>query len=555
MNRDEQRKLAAAGLGLAVALWSAPPDGATGADWPHNGGSYQYWRHSTLSQINTSNVRKLVPVWAFQTGDPDGGLQATPIVVDGIIYLSTSHNHIFAIDGATGRELWKYTYVLPKGFTIFYGPWNRGVAVGQGKVFIGTLDNNVVAVDQKTGKEIWKVNVEDANQCGCNITAAPLLVKDKVIVGVTGGDSAHRGYITAFQAATGRQVWRFWTIPGPGEKGHDTWAGDSWKYGGGSSWMTGSYDPELNLVYWSIGNPAADFYGGNRKGQNLYTDCTVALDADTGTLKWHFQQIPHDVWDFDTAYENILFDLPVKGKVRKLLLNVNKGGVVFVLDRVTGEFVSGYPILKHINWITGLDENGNLVGRNEPKEGQTAFICPAIGGGRSWNQAAYSPLHKTLYTTAIEWCEEVVSQSEEPSEGKTYFGGTFIPRDPKGERSHSHLDALDPITGKKQWSYYSKYPLLASVLSTAGDLIFTGDPEGFFFALDAKTGKKLWQFQTGSGNRGSSVTYSAKGRQFVASPSGWGSAVAGLVAQVWPEAEGFRGGSTLWGFALAEDSK
>jgi alcohol dehydrogenase (cytochrome c) len=529
--------------------------GSTQANWPHYGGTQQAWRHSSLNQITAANVQKLTPVFGFQTGDSEGGLQSTPIVIDGIIYLSTSHNHVFAIDGATGKELWKYTYKLPKGFTIFYGPWNRGVAVGHGMVYIGTLDNYVVAVDQKTGREMWKVNIEDANQCGCNITAAPLVVKEKVIVGVTGGDSAHRGYITALNALNGRQIWRFYTIPGPGEKHHDTWAGDSWKHGGGAAWMTGSYDAELNLTYWSVGNPAADFYGGNRKGDNLYTDCVIALDVDSGKLKWYFQQIPHDVWDFDTAYENILFDATVKGKPRKLLLNVNKGGLVFVNDRVTGEFVAGYPIVKNINWVTGIDEKGNLLGRNEPKVGETSFICPAIGGGRSWNQASYSPDQKMLFTTAIEWCEDVNAQTEEPNEGKTYFGGTFVPKHPRNDVSHSHLDALDPITGKVAWSYRSKYPLLASVLSTAGGLVFSGDPEGFFFALDAKTGKKLWQFQTGSGNRGSAVTYSIKGKQYIATPSGWGSAVAGLVAQVWPEAENFRNGSTLWVFALPEDTK
>jgi alcohol dehydrogenase (cytochrome c) len=240
-----------------------------------------------------------------------------------------------------------------------------------------------------------------------------------------------------------------------------------------------------------------------------------------------------------------------------LLLNVNKGGLVFVNDRVTGEFIAGYPIVKNINWVTGVDAKGNLLGRNEPKVGETSFLCPAIGGGRSWNQAAYSPASKLLFTTAIEWCEDVNAQSEDPSEGKTYFGGTFVPKHPRNDTSHGHLDALDPITGKVAWSYRSKYPLLASVLATASGLVFTGDPEGYFFALDAKTGKKLWQFQTGSGHRGSSVTYAIKGKQYIATPSGWGSALAGLMAQVWPEAEGFRGGSTLWVFTLPsqEDAK
>lgn len=548
-------KLSLALLGLAAGAAWAQSGGATRDEWPHYGGGYSAWRYSELKQIDSANVKKLAPAWAFQTGDPDGGLQSTPIVVGGVMYLSTSRNRIYAIDAASGKELWQYAYQLPKGFTIFYGPWNRGVAVGAGRVFIGTLDNNVVAVDQKTGREVWRVNVEDASQCGCNITAAPLLVKNKILVGVTGGDSAHRGYISAFDANTGRMAWRFYTIPAPGEKGHETWLGDSWKSGGGSAWMTPSYDPELNLTYWSVGNPAADFYGDSRKGTNLYTDSTIALNPDNGELKWYFQQVPHDVWDFDTAYENILFDAPVKGQPRKLLYNVNKGGVAFVLDRVTGEFIAGYPIVKHINWIAGVDEKGNLVGRNEPPLGKTTFICPAIGGGRSWNQAAYSPSTKWIYTTAIEWCEDVTVYQESPREGQTFFGGSFVAKHPKGEPAHSHLDAYDPVTGKKQWTYQSKYPLLASVLATAGNLVFTGDPEGYFFALDARSGQKLWQFQTGSGHRGSAVAYSVNNRQYIATPSGWGSAVAGLVAQIWPEAERFRGGSTLWVFALPEGAR
>ncbi|MGH9672506.1 MAG: pyrroloquinoline quinone-dependent dehydrogenase [Bryobacteraceae bacterium] len=536
---------------LLAALLSVQ-DGATTADWPHYGGTYRSWRYSALGQVNARNVRRLTPAWVFQTGDPDGGLQVTPIVVGGVMYLSTSHNRIFALDAATGRVLWRYDFALPRDFVTFYGPWNRGVAVAHGLVFMGTIDNHVVAVDQKTGREAWRVNVEDSSQCGCNSTGAPLVVKDKVIVGVTGGDSAHRGYINAFDARTGRHVWRFWTIPGPGEKGNETWAGESWKYGGGSSWMTGSYDPELNLVYWSVGNPAADFYGGSRKGDNLYTDSVVALDADTGKLKWHFQQVPHDVWDYDTAYENVLVDLPVRGRMRKLLVNVNKGGVTFVNDRVTGQFVSAWKLVKHINWIKDVDDAGRLVGRHEPIVGKTVTICPSIAGGRSWNQAAYSPRTGLFYSTALEWCQDVTSTPEKPREGQVFFGGSFTARHPPGEEAYSHLDARDPVTGKTAWSYRSRYPLLASVLATAGDLVFTGDPEGFFFALNARTGEKLWTFQTGSGNRGSPIAYSVRGKQYVATPSGWGSAVAGVMQMFWPDTAKLTGGSTLFVFALPE---
>jgi alcohol dehydrogenase (cytochrome c) len=539
---------------LLSAAYLCAADGPTRDTWPHYGGQYSSWRYSELGQVNRDTVKNLQVAWVFQTGDQEGGLQATPIVVDGVIYLSTSWNRVYAIEADTGKEIWQYVYPKASVQTI-YGPWNRGVAVADGRVFMGTLDNHVVALDQKTGRELWQVNVEDAQQCGCNITGAPLYVKGKVIVGVTGGDSAHRGYITAFDGRTGRLAWKFWTIPGPGEKGHETWAGDSWKFGGGSSWMTGSYDPELNLVYWSVGNPAADFYGGDRKGDNLYTDSVVALDADTGELQWYHQQIPHDVWDYDTAYENILLDLPVKGEPRKLVLNVNKGGIVFVVDRTDGKFVSAWPLVKHLNWITGVSETGELLGRNEPKPGVPAFICPAIGGGRQWNQAAFSPKTGWLYSTGIEWCQEIVSQQEDPKEGATFFGGVFTMKHPPNEEAHGHLNAFDPVTGKKFWSYRSKYPLLASVLATEGDLVFTGDPEGHFFALDAKTGEKLWSFQTGSGHRGSSVTYSVNGRQYIATPSGWGSAVAGLFPQLWPETENFRAGSALFVFALPEEKK
>jgi alcohol dehydrogenase (cytochrome c) len=540
-------------IALTFCAWSlsAGDDGATRGDWPHYGGTYRAWRYSALDSISRSNVKQLKVAWVFQTGDTEGGLQATPIVSGGVMYLSSSWNNVYAIDAATGREIWQYQYPRPKTTTI-YGPWNRGVAVSDGLVYIGTLDNHVVAIDRRDGREVWKVNVEDTKQCGCNITGAPLLVKDKVIVGVTGGDSAHRGYITAFDAGTGRMAWRFWTIPGPGEKGNETWAGDSWKFGGGSSWMTGSYDAELNLVYWSVGNPAADFYGGDRKGANLYTDCVVALDADTGKLKWYYQQIPHDVWDFDTAYENVLLDVAVEGKPRKLLLNVNKGGYTFVVDRTDGRFVSAWPVAKHINWIEGIDAKGNLMGRNEPKLGIPTFICPSIGGGRQWNQGSFSPRTRLFYTTGIEWCQEIIAQPEEPQEGRPFFGGTFKLKHPRGEQAHGHLGAYDPVTGKRSWLLKSKYPLLASVLVTAGDLVFTGDPEGNFFALDATTGQKLWNFQTGSGHRGSAVTYEAGGRQYVATPSGWGSAVAGLLSELWPEAERFRKGSALFAFSLGE---
>jgi alcohol dehydrogenase (cytochrome c) len=522
-------------------------------NWLSYAGTYNGWRYSPLDQINRSNVRRLVPIWAFQTGDIQGGLECTPLVADGVMYISTSWNRVYALNASTGEQIWHYFYEKPKQIAPQFSPRNRGVALGDGLVFMGTNDNHLLALDAKTGREVWNVNIEDVSQCGCNVTAAPLVVKDKVIIGVTGGDTAHRGYIDAFNTKTGRRVWRFWTIPAVGEPGNETWKGDSWKLGGGSSWMTGSYDPDLNLVYWGTGNPAATFYSGDRQGANLYTGSTVALDADTGKLKWYFQQIPGDVWDFDAINEHVLLDLNFKGQKRKVALNVNKGGYTFVVDRTNGKFISGWPIIENLNWMKGTDEDGNLVGRNEPVVGKPNFICPSMAGGRSWNHGAYSPKTGWFYTTGIEWCMTLTPQAQQPREGKSFMGGRFLSQPPPKGQAGGHLGAYDPITGKQHWLYSYKYPLLASALATGGDLVFTGDAEGQFFALDAVTGTKLWSFNTGSGHRGSPISYSVKGRQYIATPSGWGSAVAGLLPQLWPEAaELFQPSSTMFVFALTE---
>ena len=527
----------------------------TGSDWPSYGGTHAAWRYSKLDQINAANVGKLAPAWVFQTGDHGGGLQTTPIVIDGAMYVSTSRNWVYALDAAGGKVLWKYRYGDPKG-RVPYGIRNRGVAVGHGLVFMGTHDNHLVAIDQKTGQEVWNVSVEDSKQCGCNINAAPLLVKDLVVVGGNGGDSAHRGYLTAFHAKTGRFAWRFYTIPGPGEPGHETWPGDSWKYGGAAAWMTGSYDPQLDLIYWGIGNAAADMGGDDRKGLNLYSASVVALDPDSGKLKWHYQVVPHDVWDYDAAYECILVDLPVNGRMRKLLVQVTKTGYTFVLDRTNGELVKIWPFAEGMNWVQGITEDGTLVGRNEARPGKPAFICPSVYGAKSWNQAAFSPRTGLLYTPAMSLCNDMFVRKQPPKEGKTYTGGFWRIRRPEGLAHYSSISAFDPVSGEKRWTYPYKYLLLASVLTTAGDLIFTGDPEGDFFALDASTGEKLWSFQTGSGNHGSAISYEASGRQYVATPSGWGP-VAGPLLRLFPELTDSglpSGGSTVFAFALPEDS-
>jgi alcohol dehydrogenase (cytochrome c) len=551
---------------FAVAGAGAQDAAATTANWPHYGGTQFAWRYSALNQINAANVKALTPAWIFQTGDYAEGLLSTPLVIDGMMYVITPRAWVYALDAATGRLVWEYHYArsrayLPGSFTDF--TQNRGVAVSDGKIFFGTSDSVLVALDQKSGHEVWRVNVDDAKQCGCNITAAPLVVKDKVVVGGTGGDSAHRGYLTAFNARTGRLAWRWYVIPGLGEKGNETWKGDSWKYGGGSPWMTGSFDPELNLIYWGTGNAASDLNAGyrvnagadKRKDVNLYTASVVALDADTGVLRWHYQEVPADVWDFDSSYEAVLMDRQIHGQNRKLLVHMNKSGVTFILDRVTGEVLNAFDVVEVRNWITGVTEDGRLLGRREPEMGKTTNICPSVAGAKSWNSMAYSPRTGFLYAPVNEICNDLTPADREPQEGKFFSSGTWRFNRQSTRATFSHVDALDAVTGKRAWSFPYKYILLASMLTTAGDLVFTGTPEGEFFALDARSGEKLWTYQTGAGHRGSAVSYAANGRQFVATPTGFQKALAGgMAAILFPDAS-FRTGSTIVAFALPEGAK
>jgi alcohol dehydrogenase (cytochrome c) len=548
---------------LSAIVGFAQDAAATRADWPHYGGSQFSWRYSALDQINTGNVKNLAPAWIFQTGDYAENLHSTPIVVDGVMYLITARAQVFALDAANGRVIWQYRYPTPRAgipgtFSDFIQ--NRGVAVGDGKVFFGTKDNFLVALDQKTGREVWKVSVDDTRQCGCNITAAPLVVKDKVIVGGNGGDSAHRGYLTAFSTKNGRLAWRWYVVPGPGEPGHDTWKGDSRKYGGGSPWMTGSYDPDLNLVYWGTGNAAADFFDGDRVGDkgkhtNLYTASVVALEADTGKQRWHFQEVPDDVWDFDASYEVVLMDRQIRGQMRKALVHMNKSGLTFVLDRVTGQHLGSFNVPEVFNWITGVTEDGKLVGRNEPEMGKTKNFCPSAAGAKSWNSTAYSPRTGFLYVPVNEICTDVTPNDAKPQEGRTYMNGEFPMKLPPNRSTYSHVDAWDPVTGKRVWSYPYKFVLLASMLGTAGDLVFTGTPEGDYIAFNARTGDRLWSFQTGAGHRGSSISYSVNGRQYIATATGWHQSIVGAAAAALFPQETWRLGSTLVVFALPEGSK
>jgi alcohol dehydrogenase (cytochrome c) len=327
--------------------------------WLMYGGNYQSWRFSPLKDINRQNVKKLAPAWIFQTGIP-GQLEASPIIADGILYLTASYNHLYALDAVTGEPLWKYDHPLPDDVRICCGPTNRGVAIADDKVFMGTLDARLVALDRKSGAVVWNTKVDEyAN--GFSITVAPLVVKDKIIVGIAGGEYGVRGYVDAYDVKTGERKWRRYTIPGEGEKGVETWAGDSWKTGGGPTWVTGSYDPEQNVLFWATGNTSPDWNGDVRAGDNLYTDSVLALNPETGEIKWYFQFTPHDVWDYDGNTGLLLVNVERSGQQVKALAQPNRNGYLYVLDRTSGKYLHATQYVDQLNWSKGLDEKGRPI--------------------------------------------------------------------------------------------------------------------------------------------------------------------------------------------------
>src|SRR5215468_9207972 len=351
-------------------------------NWMSYGGNYAAHRFSALDQINRDNVKQLMPVWMFHTGELRGGLNSTPIVVDGVMYLMGPMNRIFAINAATGEKLWSYIYKLPK-MSIPYQAGSRGLAVAYGRVYFGTLDNHVVA-----------------------------------LVGGTGGEHAHRGYLNAYDAKTGKHVWRFYTIPAPGEPGSETWDPRMLKYGGAPTWLVGSYDAELNLLYWGVGNPSSDFYDEFRPGDNLYSKSIIALDPDTGKLKWYYQEVPHDMYDFDSSYECALIDYEKDGKKRKLLVHANKGGMTWVLDRATGKYVNAWPHVDILTWLKGVDKNGRPVGMQPVPPDKETFVCPSAAGGRNYDHSAYNPKIGWWYNIGWEICNVIRPQKLEIREGQ-----------------------------------------------------------------------------------------------------------------------------------------
>lgn len=511
-------------------------------NWLTYYGAYDAQRYSTLDQINETNVRSLRPAWVFQASvigliatPATYALEAAPLVIDGVMYLSGWDGYVWALNAATGEEYWRYRHAVPLDVPLCCGNVNRGVAVARGKVFYAAPNGYLVALDAVSGKPVWTKAFADV-RAGESATVAPLIVKNLVIVGSSGGEYGVRGHIDAFDIETGERRWRRYNVPKPGEPGSDTWSGDSWQQGGGTAWVTGAYDPELDLLYWGTGNPGPDFDGEIRSGNNLYTNCVLAIDPDDGSLRWHYQWTPHDVWDYDGVNENILFDRDG----RKLLAHFDKNGYLFVLDRTTGKLVLAQPYAR-TTWGS-IDNTGRVTPKLVPtKEG--VEICPGPAGAKEWVHASFSARTGLLYVPIIEQCATFKNRRDDFREGMAYWGGGASP---KKEEQWGHVKAFDPATGREVWSWRHALPVVASTLSTAGDLVFVGTGTGELVALHARSGEMLWQFQTGSGIHSNPITYSVNGQQFVAVASGWGGWLEGFA----PESYGETRGSALVVFAL-----
>jgi len=515
------------------------------------GMGYNLQRFSTLNQINKDTVKNLVPVWNYSFND-DRSEESQPLVYQGVIYV-TSHNATMAVDAKTGKQIWKSKVEYPAETPriVCCGIINRGAALYDGKVIRTTLDANVIALDAKTGKELWRQKAADIKE-GYSMTVAPLVADGVVITGISGAEFGTRGFIDGWDPATGKHLWRTHSIPSPDEPGGDTWKGDTWKLGGGSTWITGSYDPELNTVYWGIGNPGP-FNSAVRPGDNLYTCSVLAMDPKTGKIKWHYQFSPNNPFDYDSVAEMVLADMNVEGKPTKVLMDANRNGFFYVLDRTNGKLLAANPYVK-VNWATGIDmKTGRPIETDvskDARDGKKVTVYPSILGGKNWEPMSFNPQTGLAYANTLAFGGRYKTEPVTFKQGEWYLGMDLTDLWEWGDGPRGHLKAIDPMTGKAKWEAPSDIPRFSGVLSTAGGVVFSGALTGEFEAFDADTGKKLWQFQTGSGIEGQPVTWQQDGVQYVAVTSGYGGVYSLFsgderLANVPP-------GGSLWVFAVKQ---
>ncbi|PKO79616.1 MAG: quinonprotein alcohol dehydrogenase [Betaproteobacteria bacterium HGW-Betaproteobacteria-13] len=509
-------RLAPLALSLAcasvIAATSADPGSVDPDNWPQYHRTSNAWRYSPLTEINKDTVKNLKVAWIHQPGNITHGLQATPIVIDGVLYYISANNNVWAVDAASGKTLWHFEPKLdPLSKQVFYAAASRGVTVGRGKVFLGTLDGRFVALDQKTGKQLWSTQLTDLKtQYGALFSAPPQLAGDVLFGGTTGGDQPIAGKIYAVNADTGTPVWNFEII----KDDPKSWPGDSGKVGGGSAWMPGTYDAESDTIYIGTSNAAPDYYTPGREGDNKYTATLLALDPKSGKLKW--------------------------------------SGFVFVMDKADGKLENVWQFAENMNWAKGIDpKTGELIEPRRPQPGKRELLCPNLLGARSWNHGAYNPGTGLWYSHGMEVCNEVVSGKDDPASLRAISALSLgideikLVAPPGGKKPDGRLDARDPLTGKLKWSVRYELPPLSSVLTTAGGLVFTGDMEGHLYAYDADNGKALWQFSAGSGVRGGPVSYAVNGKQYIVIPTGLGSHAPGFLAGAFPQIKDLPGGAAL----------
>ena len=500
-------------------------------NWLTYSGTNSGERHSRLEQVTPENVSELELEWVFQAQSLQV-FETTPLVVDGIMYLTEAPNTVVALDARTGRVFWIYEHVPSLESRPCCGRVNRGLAILGETLFMATIDAQLIAIDSVTGRPIWKTLVADP-AIGYAMTLAPLVVKDKIVVGVAGGEYGIRGFIAAYYAESGDEAWRFHTIPGPGEPGHETWPSDSdaWEHGGSATWLTGSYDSDLNLIYWGTGNPGPDFNPAQRLGDNLYSDSVVALDADSGELKWHFQFTPNDPYDYDSVQIPVLVDYPANdGSTLKLMLWANRNGFFYVLNRETGRFINGQPFVD-VNWADGLDDNGRPVQTPQPPG---AVTYPGVSGGTNWYSPSYSPSTRLFYVPTWEGYGTVFTPAESVYQpGQNFGGGTVdlgemppLGRGPVNNWTEAAgrgaVIAIDPSNGEERWRFEMTDVTTSGILTTSSNLLFSGGREGHFQALDAGSGALLWKRSLGGQIANGPITYAVDGRQYVAVAAGNG---------------------------------
>ena len=491
--------------------------GQNAGNWLTYSGNDAGHRYSSLNQITKGNVAKLRPLWVYQIDKTDK-FEASPIVRDGIMYITEPPSDVTALETNSGRVLWKYKRVLPDDMPVCCGKVNRGVAILGDRVFIGTLDAHLVALDASTGNVLWDVKAADY-KTGYTSSVAPLIVKDKVIIGSAGGEFGVRGYLAAYDAATGKQAWRFWTIPAAGEKGTETWKDDSYKFGSGTTWVTGSYDAALNTIYWGTGNPGPDWNGVKRLGDNLYSNSLIALDADTGKMKWYFQFTPHDVLDLDSTQTPVLADIQWKGAPRKVVMFANRNAFYYVLDRQTGEYLLGKSYVRQTWAKPELDAKGRPTWMpNTHPTPQGTAVYPNSPGATNFQAPSYSPQTKLHYVMTRDEGGVFYSGDDTYKQGSWYLAGRFVSK--PGEEARGAVKAIDPQTGTAKWEFPMFAPSWAGVLSTAGGVVFSATWEGDMIALDDSTGKLLWRFPMGGNVFANPVTFLSGGKQVVAIAAG-----------------------------------